>query len=81
LSSGGKLKSAKVQYVYRYYNVGQPASQLSPLSLVISLYKGYNEGYEAEKLTNRAVNVYIPSPVSSTFSKVQIFRITYVLLG
>ena len=80
ISSGGTIKSAKVQYVYRFYNIGEPASQLSPFSYVLSLYKGYNEGYETEKNTNRAVNIFIPAQ-QNAFSKIQVFRINYVILG
>lgn len=77
---GGQLMSARIQYAYRYYSTGEPATQMSPLSEIRSLYDGTNMGYEAEQVTTKAAVVHIPS-ASSDFDKIQVFRITYVLNG
>lgn len=76
----GTLPSAKVQYGFRLYNSGQPATQISPLSRLIAIYKNNNEGYEPEEHTNKAAKVTIPQ-VDNDFERIQIYRISYVILG
>lgn len=73
------LQAARVQYAYRLYNVGEPASQISPLSKIVSLYKGNNEGYESEAMTDNSVQITIDT--DPAFEKIQIYRISYVILG
>ena len=80
LTTGGALKSAKIQYGFRLYNVGQPATQISPLSKLTPLYKDNNKGYEPEEITTRAAIISVPYR-DTTFSRMQIYRITYVVLG
>lgn len=78
--SGGNLQSARVQYAYRLYNVGEPASTTSPLSNICSIYKTENEGYNVEEISNKAAVVTIPSN-DGNFEKLQIYRINYVIHG
>lgn len=78
--SGGNIQSARVQYAYRSYNIGEPASTTSPLSNICSIYKTENEGYNKEEYSNKAVNITIPQNVVS-FERLQIYRINYVILG
>lgn len=77
---GGTLQSARVQYAYRLYNVGEPASTTSPLSNICSIYKADNEGYNSEEASNKAARITIPAN-DGKFEKLQIYRITYVILG
>lgn len=77
---GGQLKSAKVQYAYRLYNVGEPATTISPLSNVCSIYKIYGEGYPSEAVTSKAAKITIPQ-VDGSFERIQVYRINYVVNG
>lgn len=79
IKGGGKLKTARVQYAYRLYNIGEPATHVSPLSRVSSLYKDYNTGYKPEAYSNKSAVVTIPN-LGSKFNRIQIYRITYILL-
>lgn len=79
IKSGGKLKTARVQYAYRLYNMGEPATHVSPLSRVGSLYKDYNAGYKPESYSNKSALITIPN-IGDKFNRIQIYRITYVLL-
>lgn len=80
ITSGGNLQSARVQYAYRLYNIGEPASTTSPLSNLCTIYKTENEGYNSEEISNKAASITIPSN-SGNFEKLQIYRINYVILG
>jgi hypothetical protein len=53
---------------------------MSPLSRLTPLYKENNRGYEPEETTTRAAIVSIPYR-DTTFARLQIYRITYVILG
>ena len=77
---GGTLKSARVQYGFRLYNIGQAATQVSPLSRIQSIYKSDSEGYKPEEVTDRAARIRMTYR-DSKFSRIQIYRITYVLLN
>lgn len=81
----GQLKAARVQYAYRLYKYGGGATSISPLSKMLSLYKSNNyEGYESEKISDRAVDIsliYNQSEINSTLNRIQIFRINYVQQG
>ena len=68
-----------MQYAYRLYNIGEPATHVSPLSRVSSLYKDYNTGYKPESYSNKSAIVTIPN-LGSRFNRIQIYRITYILL-
>lgn len=78
--SGGKIKSARVQYAYRLYTIGEPSTHISPLSGISSIYKTQNTGYMPEELTVSAAKVTIPA-VENNFERIQIFRINYVVLN
>lgn len=80
VTTGGNLQSARVQYAYRLYNIGEPASTTSPLSNICSIYKSTNEGYQPEQNSNKAVRITIPQN-EGKFEKLQVYRITYVILG
>lgn len=77
---GGTLVSAKVQYAYRLYNIGEPATSASPLSKALSLYKTNTEGYGREEKTNKAAKITINTR-GDTFDRLQIYRISYVVLN
>ena len=80
LIKGGTLKSARVQYGFRLYNIGQAATQVSPLSKIQSIYKNDSEGYKPEEVTDRAAKINITYR-NSQFGRIQIYRITYVILN
>lgn len=77
---GGRLKSARVQYGFRLYNIGQAATQVSPLSRIQSIYKNDSEGYKPEEITDRAARIKMAYR-DSQFGRIQIYRITYVILN
>lgn len=81
--SVGTIPPAKVQYAYRYYKLGGAATQLSPLSNILALYKSQNEGYPFdEEHSNKAVDITIPdSPSPDWLNRIQIFRIVYRQIG
>jgi len=57
--------SGRVQYAYRLYSKNKPATPLSILSSVLSLYKNEYSGYEAEKKSGRAVDIKLPSDIDT----------------
>lgn len=78
----GTIHPARVQYVYRFYNLGGSATTLSPLSNIISLYKTENEGYRpTDEHTNKAVNINIPENNTDQLDYLQIYRISYKQIG
>lgn len=78
----GQLPPVKIQYAYRMYTEGGAATTLSPLSNIITLYKG-NEGYKyTDTETDKAIDITIPQyEGSDNFDKMQIFRVAYQQVG
>lgn len=83
ISTGsGNVPGVKVQYAYRYYKLGGAATQISPLSNPVAIYKDYNEGYtETDKTTSKAVDLKLPEVPQGAGDKMQIYRISYVQVG
>lgn len=88
ISTGGALKPAKVQYVYRFGIEGGEFTRLSSLSSPVSLYANdtYNLGYRGESSdgntpsTDKMATITINQTSGldiSQFNKMQVFRITY----
>jgi hypothetical protein len=60
-TSAGQVPGVKVQYAYRYYKLGGAATQISPMSNVVTIYKSANEGYkEVDKTTSKSIKLTLP---------------------
>ena len=58
LESSGNVPGVKVQYAYRYYKLGGAATQISPMSNSVTIYKTSNEGYtETDQTTSKSVKL------------------------
>lgn len=79
--SGGKLRSARVQYAFRLYETGMPATTVSPLSKILSIPDTNNTGYPSEQFSNKGAKITITLPQNNQLDKMQVFRINYVVLG
>ncbi len=79
-TQNGTIKPGKVQYAYRYYIEGGVATNLSPLSKPVAIYKNDTEGYSGNETTTKSV-ILGGIPQSDTYSKIQIYRLSYVQIG
>lgn len=73
----GHLLPAMIQYCYRLYIENGPASDISPLTVPLYLYKNYYQGYNQNETTSKAVDLNFYSTSASDNIYVQIYRITY----
>lgn len=81
INAGGHMNAPKVQYAYRMYKMGGAATNLSPLSSIIVLYKTINSGYETatENVYKIDKQVKVTIPENETDCEyIQIFRVGYV---
>ena len=83
ISAGsGSIMSGRVQYAYRLYSKNKPATPLSILSSVLSLYRNEYSGYEAEKKSGRAVDIKLPEGINTNgMDFIQVYRISYSVSG
>ena len=78
----GQVPGVKVQYAYRYYKLGGAATQISPMSNVVTIYKTANEGFtEVDKTTSKAVKLELPTVPQGSVNMMQIYRISYIQVG
>jgi hypothetical protein len=80
-TTGGTLKPAKLQYVYRLFKTGGAATTLSPLSNVISIRKTDNQGYSSTETSNKTVDITINTSNASGLDSIQIYRVNYIQNG
>lgn len=73
----GELLPARVQYVYRLYKLGGAATNLSPFSKILSLYKDDISGYNKTDISSNAVSIQIPGIEKRLHDRIQLYRITY----
>lgn len=79
--SYGTMKPARVQYLYRMYRYGAAATQTSPLSNILSLYKSDTEGYLYGENASSAVDIEIDTTNDLGLDRIQLYRITYEQVG
>ena len=80
--SSGSVPGVKVQYAYRYYKLGGAATQISPMSNPVTIYKTSNEGYaETDQTTSKSVELTLPSAPKEYIDRMQIYRISYIQVG
>lgn len=81
-TSAGQVPGVKVQYAYRYYKLGGAATQISPMSNVVTIYKSANEGYkEVDKTTSKSIKLTLPQVPKGSMDMMQIYRISYIQIG
>jgi len=62
--------------------LGGAATSLSPLSNVVTIYKGPNEGYRtSDENTTKAVTLTFPQFSSESLNNMQVYRISYQQIG
>ena len=79
--STGQLKPAMVQYCYRLYLQNGAASDISPLTAPIYLYKNTYQGYDTVENSDKAVDLSITNTNTTGDIYIQIYRITYIQNG
>lgn len=80
--NAGQVPGVKVQYAYRYYKLGGAATQISPMSNVVTIYKTANEGFtEVDKTTSKSVKLELPTVPQGSMNMMQIYRISYIQVG
>ena len=80
--NAGQVPGVKVQYAYRYYKLGGAATQISPMSNVVTIYKTANEGFtEVDKTTSKSVKLELPVAPQGSMNMMQIYRISYIQIG
>ena len=80
--NAGQVPGVKVQYAYRYYKLGGAATQISPMSNVVTIYKTANEGFtEVDKTTSKSVKLELPVVPQGAMNMMQIYRISYIQVG
>ena len=79
--STGQLKPAMVQYCYRLYLQNGAASDISPLTAPIYLYKNAYQGYDTVENSDKAIDLSITNTNTTGDIYIQIYRITYVQNG
>lgn len=80
--SAGQVPGVKVQYAYRYYRLGGAATQISPMSNVVTIYKTSNEGYtETDNITSKSVMLTLPKAPLEVANMMQIYRVSYIQVG
>lgn len=79
--STGQLKPAMVQYCYRLYLQNGAASDISPLTAPIYLYKNAYQGYDTVENSDKAIDLSITNINTTGDIYIQIYRITYVQNG
>ena len=78
----GQVPGVKVQYAYRYYRLGGAATQISPMSNVVTIYKTSNEGYtETDNTTSKSVMLTLPKAPLEVANMMQIYRVSYIQVG
>ena len=79
--STGQLKPAMVQYCYRLYLQNGAASDISPLTAPIYLYKNTYQGYDTVENSDKAIDLSITNINTTGDIYIQIYRITYIQNG
>lgn len=79
-NTGGTLKAAKVQYLYRVYKQSGASSTISPLSNIVPLYKNNTSGYRQGQSSSHSCNIIINNSFTGV-DKIQIYRINYIQNG
>lgn len=79
-NDAGHIKHHVLQYAYVLYKYGGSSTQSSPLSNIISLYKG-NRGYAENEHTSSSVKITIDGISSNYLDRIILYRISYVQNG